>query len=141
MVSAWSGIGITYNRKTAGVYNIEHPLINIIGGAQPALLSELAADSRGENGLLARFCPVYPDNTKKARYSTAVIPEELIDEWEQFLAKLTNMTETVKLKLSQEAQQVYAKWFDENADKADAEPTGYIKGIYGKLDIIALDWL
>jgi hypothetical protein len=78
MLSAWSHLPVTVNRKAAGVMHIEKPLINVLGGIQPDLLPSLASDQRAENGFLSRFMVVYPDNALKAEYS---VQNNNIREW------------------------------------------------------------
>lgn len=138
MISTWSGVPITYNRKTAGIMCITNPCISICGSIQPGLLPDFAADSRQENGFLSRFCTVFPDNTKKARYSTQTIHEEIINGWEEFLSKLVNLDVPIKIRLSKKAEEKYEQWYNKNAEIADAEKSEYLKGVYGKLDIISL---
>jgi hypothetical protein len=137
MISSWSGFGITYNRKTAGIMNIEHPCIMVCGGMQPDLLPTLAADNRLENGFLSRLCSVYPDNVKKADYNSNNLPDHIRTDWERYLSALVNMTK-LELRLSADAQEKYSEWYNMNAQKSNDEPSGYLKGVYGKLDIISL---
>jgi hypothetical protein len=138
MLTAWSGIGITYNRKTSGIMNIERPVIMVCGGIQPDLLPSLANENRAENGFLSRFCAVYPDYALKAEYNEEVPDDKVRKEWEEFLSKLANLTEPMSLKLSSEAQAVYKEWYNLNALKTNEETSGYLKGVYSKLDIISL---
>ncbi len=138
LISSWSGVAMSYNRKGSGVMNIEHPCILVCGGMQPELLPALASDSRAENGFLSRFCCVFPDNAMKAGYNSELLPDKYRLSWEDYLSKLVNMTGKTELTLSKEAEEKYAKWFDINAKITNAEPSGYLKGVYGKLDIVSL---
>src|ERR1035437_2953735 len=85
MLSSWSGIGITYNRKTSVIMSIQHPCILVCGGMQPDLLPSLAANNRVENGFLSRFCCIYPDNTQKAGYNNKILSEKIRTDWEDYL--------------------------------------------------------
>jgi hypothetical protein len=138
MLSSWSGVAMSYNRKGSGVMNINEPFILVCGGMQPDLLPTLAADSRTENGFLSRFCCVYPDNAMKAGYNSELLPDKYRLFWEDYLTKLVGMTGKIELTLSKEAEEKYAKWYDINANVINAEPSGYLRGVYGKLDIICL---
>ena len=137
MLTSWSGYNITYNRKTSGILNISKPCIMVCGGMQPDLLPALAADHRAENGFLSRMCAIYPDNTEKARYNADILPEEIRTEWENYLSRLVGLPE-YSLVLSREAQDLYEEWYNHNAAMINDEESGYLKGVYGKLDIIAL---
>jgi len=138
MISSWSGVTMSYNRKGSGVMNIDDPFILVLGGMQPELLPALASDSRAENGFLSRFCCVYPDNAMKAGYNSELLPDKYRLFWEDYLGKLVNMKGKTELALSKEAEEKYAHWFDINARITNEEPSGYLKGVYGKLDIISL---
>lgn len=137
MLTSWSGFGITYNRKTVGIMNIQHPCVMVCGGMQPDLLPTLAADNRMENGFLSRLCTVYPDNVKKADYNNNNLPDHIRSYWEQYLTDLVNMSKQ-ELILGTDAREKYSVWYNRNVQKSNDEPSGYLKGVYGKLDIISL---
>ena len=40
--------------------------------------------------------------------------------------------------MSSEAETCYANWYNDNAEQTNNEETGYLKGVYGKLDVICL---
>ncbi len=138
MLSSWSCIGMTYNRKGSGVINIPKPIIHVFGGFQPDLLPTLAKDNRAENGFLSRICFVYPDTALKPAYSDAMISNHLYKEWERFLNDLAQIPSSAELQLTAEAHDVYSKWYDVNREYSNIEKSGYLKGVYGKLDIISL---
>jgi len=137
MLSSWSGIGVTYNRKSSGILSIQHPCILVCGGMQPDLLPSLAANNRAENGFLSRFCCIYPDNTQKAGYNNKVLPEKIKKDWEEYLTELLSMTK-LELRMGRDAEEIYSAWYNFNAQMTNDELTGYLKGVYGKLDIISL---
>jgi|GEM_PF-649626 len=137
MLTSWSEIGITYNRKTSGILNILHPCIMVAGGMQPDLLHTLADDNRAENGFLSRLISIYPDNTDKGNYNTNVLNEKVKENWERYLSQLLTLKDQ-KLTLSKDAQQRYELWYNHNAELINKEESGYLKGVFGKLDIISL---
>ena len=138
MVSSWSSESMTFNRKTSGIIHIPKPCLSICGGMQPDLLSTLADDSRAESGFLSRICAVYPDNTEKAEYSDEIVPEEMIARWEDYLAMLAGLAVKTEIRLGIESKKIYEEWYNANSKTTNKEPLGYLKGVYGKLDIIAL---
>ena len=138
MLSSWSCIGMTYNRKGSGVINIQKPIIHVFGGFQPELLPTLAKDNRAENGFLSRFCFIYPDYAPKPEYSDAKIQDHTYKEWERFLNDLVQIPSPYELQLSEEAKKAYSAWYDLNREYTNSEKSGYLKGVYGKLDIISL---
>jgi hypothetical protein len=138
MLTSWSGIGISYNRKTSGILNISRPCIMVCGGMQPDLLPSLAADYRAENGFLSRLCAIYPDHAEKASFNSVKLPKKIQENWENYLEQLVNLPMEYKLSLSPEAQNLYEEWYNRNARIINDEENGYLKGVYGKLDIISL---
>lgn len=138
MVSTWSGISIKFNRKTTDVLYIDNPTILVTGGMQPDLLPTLSSDYRSENGFLARMCFFYPENSQKPAYSDNKLSIEAQNEWDKFIRDLTKIPEVTELTLSPEAEVIYKDWYNINRSKTNDEGSGYLKGVYGKLDIISL---
>lgn len=141
MLSSFNRIRMVTNRKSGGidsVLEIPKPCIFVFGGMQPDLIPKLAADNRAENGFLARFCNVWPDHSKKPGYNKKTVPEELRKQWEEYIVSLTKISTATNINLSDQAENLYKDWFDKNAEISNSEESGYLKGVYGKLDIIAL---
>jgi len=141
MLSSYNRVRWVTNRKYGGinsVLDIPKPCIFVYGGMQPDLIPTLAADNRAENGFLARFCNIWPDNTKKPMYNKNKVPDELIRRWEDYILGLTSIPHTDSITLSVEAEELYSDWFFGNGEISDNESSGYLKGVYGKLDIFAL---
>ena len=140
MLSSYNRIRMVTNRKGGGidsVLDIPEPCILVFGGMQPDLIPTLAADHREENGFLARFCNVYPDRAEKPTYNKNVVPGALKKRWDDYIAKLTRLIKD-EITLSFEAEKLYSDWYSLNCKKSDNEESGYLKGVFGKLDIIAL---
>lgn len=138
MLSTWSQVSYVCNRKGSKPINIAHPVINVFGGIQPDLLPTLALDNRAENGFVSRMCFAFPDFSKKQEYQDSVIPQGIYEEWKLFLVDLTKIPETVTLSLTNDAQEKYRIWFNDNAALTNIENIQHLKGVYGKLDIIVL---
>ncbi len=138
MLSSYNQVDININRKNSDDIFIRKPVISMIGGLQPNILPSLSANNREENGFLARFCFVYPDNSKRSNYIDKSLPAELVDDYEAFIIMLTNWSSKMELFLTKEAQSVYEVFYNNNSALINDEAAGYLKGVYGKLDIIAL---
>jgi hypothetical protein len=136
MLSSWSRVSMVYNRKNA-IIRIENPFINILGGMQPDVLPDLAKDGRAENGFVQRFCYAFPDNVDIQYYNKEKLPESVYREWESFINDLLKLPHT-KLKLTDDAHQLYENWFNKNREIIYHEPSQHMKGAFGKLDIISL---
>tara|TARA_B110000971_G_scaffold164276_1_gene168151 strand:- start:291 stop:2399 length:2109 start_codon:yes stop_codon:yes gene_type:complete len=138
MLSTYYRQPMQINRASKEPINIEKPSIYVGGGIQPEILKDLAKDSRAENGFLSRIMFAYPDLDKKQHYSNKKMNTETLNDYHKYLNSLTNIKEVINLSLSDEAEAIYCKWFNMNVDITNDEPRGYLKGVYGKLDVISL---
>ncbi|MBE7442124.1 MAG: DUF3987 domain-containing protein [Flavobacteriales bacterium] len=138
MLSTFYRQPLQINRASKEPIFIDKPCIYISGGIQPEILNDLAKDNRAENGFLSRFMFAYPDLADKKPYSKAKLNTDTLLNYHKFLSVLDNLTEIVDLTLSDEAETIYSNWYNDNAEKTNNEPTGYLKGVYGKLDVISL---
>ncbi|WP_297097538.1 DUF3987 domain-containing protein [uncultured Draconibacterium sp.] len=138
MLSMWSQKGVTYNRKGSGILNIAKPVINVAGGIHRELLHTLATDNRADNGFLARMVAFFPDNTEKQPYNIATPDESLLNAWDDFMHELTIIKTPKTLILPTQTAKLYEAYFNDNVREINKEVTPYLKGVYGKLDIIVL---
>lgn len=138
MLSTYYRQPMQINRASKEPINIEKPSIYISGGIQPEILKDLAKDSRAENGFLSRIMFAYPDLDKKQHYSNKKLKAETLTDYHKYLHGLASIKETIDLSLSGEAENIYSTWFNKNVDITNKEPKGYLKGVYGKLDVISL---
>ncbi len=138
MLSSWTRIAMKGNRVSKDPLMVSLPVIMVMGGMQPEVLKRLAVDDRSENGFLSRMVFFYPKHTSKPTYSNAIVPEELLVEWEHFIVSLTQMVQKTELRLTQEAEGIYIEWYNKNVGIINNEKSGYLIGVYGKLDVIAL---
>lgn len=138
MLSTFYRQPMQINRASKEPIFIHKPCIYVSGGIQPEILHDLAKDNRAENGFLSRLMFAYPDLADKQPYSNKKLNTDTLMNYQKYLSVLANLTEIVDLKLSNEAETLYANWYNDNAEKTNKEPTGYLKGVYGKLDVISL---
>ena len=138
MLSTYYRQPMQINRASKEPINIEKPSIYVGGGIQPEILKDLAKDSRAENGFLSRLMFVYPDLDKKQHYSNKKMNTATLNDYHKYLNSLTTIKEVINLSLSDGAEAIYCKWFNRNVDITNDEPRGYLKGVYGKLDVISL---
>lgn len=138
MLSTFYRQAMQINRASKEPIFIYKPCIYVSGGIQPDILHDLAKDNRAENGFLSRLIFAYPDLADKQPYSNKKLNTDTLLNYQKYLSVLANLTEIVDLKLSDEAENVYCDWFNDNVKKTNDEPTGYLKGVYGKLDVVSL---
>jgi len=138
MLSTFYRQAMQINRASKEPIFIDKPCIYISGGIQPDILPDLAKENRAENGFLSRFMFAYPDIANKQPYSKNKLNTDTLLNYHKYLSVLDNLTNIVDLELSNEAETIYSNWYNDNAEKTNNEPTGYLKGVYGKLDVIVL---
>lgn len=138
MLSSFFRLPMKFNRAGNEPINIDTPCIFVSGGIQPDLLPTLANDSRAESGFLSRFLFAFPDLQIKQNYSKNKLNSDTLSNYHKYLGALATIKEVVNITLSENAETIYANWFNENAKKTNDETTGYLKGVYGKLDVYAL---
>lgn len=59
-LSSWSNAGITLNRKTAKSSFVESPIIPVLGGIQPSVLTSFFTEENKDNGFIDRMLTCYP---------------------------------------------------------------------------------
>lgn len=138
MLSSFYQQPMQINRASKEPINIPKPSIYVCGGIQPDILKDLAKDSRAENGFLSRLMFVYPDLQKKQYYSNKKLDNKTTECFYNYLDVLASIHNPVGLSLSDEAASIYSDWYNKNADQTNKEDVGYLKGVYGKLDVISL---
>jgi hypothetical protein len=75
-LSTWSGKSVNLNRLTRAGSFVDKPLIPVIGGIQPSILSSFYTEENKENGFVDRMLLCYPElnidlyNEKEMDYNT-----------------------------------------------------------------------
>lgn len=87
-LSLWSSIDEESHRKTSGVTYLENPIVNLIGGIQPDIISCLHGGI--DDGLLARFLLVKPAKVL-GKFTLKGIPPEAVQFYEKFIESLLNL--------------------------------------------------
>ena len=139
ILSTWSNVSFTINRKSEETKLVDDPAMSIIGGIQPRPLGKtFATDALMDSGFTQRFLFVYPDrSTFVKRCDRKRLTPETRESWNNIIGRLFNM-EPLTLQLSHEAERLYADYADANDMKADAEEDDYIGGVRQKMNIHVL---
>ena len=137
--SIWSNVSITINRKSEEATFIEVPAMSIIGGIQPSLIGKtFGAESLMASGFTQRFLFVLPGKVKfTKRRDRKPMTAEMRDSWKSRIDGLFSMEPSV-LTLSEEAENIYNDYADDNDIKADAGTDEYISGLIKKMNIHVL---
>lgn len=139
LLSTWSNVSFTINRKSEETKLIDDPAMSIIGGIQPRPLGKtFGTDALMDSGFTQRFLFTYPDKaTFIKRRDRKRMTQEMRDSWNGTIGRLLGM-EPLTLLLSHEAERLYADYADANDEKADAEEEDYIGGVIQKMNIHVL---
>ena len=139
VLSIWSNVSFTINRKSEDTKQVDDPAMSAIGGIQPGPLGKsFGTDSLMDSGFPQRFLFVYPDKAEFIRrLDRKRMTQEMRDSWSDIIGRLFRM-ESVTLQLSHEAERLYADYADANDMKADTEEDDYIGGMRQKMNIHVL---
>jgi hypothetical protein len=76
-LSSWSNKGITLNRKTAKSSFVESPIIPVLGGIQPSILTQFFTEENKDNGFIDRMLTCFPD-LQIDEYNAAEMDEAIL---------------------------------------------------------------
>jgi hypothetical protein len=100
LLSAYSGMSLKAVRKTEDFpLTIPVPCINIIGGIQTGLLSDVMTREYVSNGLIDRFLFVYPKNTKIPEWQIGIDKKQRPDtmsRWTRIIRRVIDLPLDVK---------------------------------------------
>ncbi len=142
-LSIWSGQSVTIDRKTSDSVRIARPFISILGGIQPAVLSRMANDVRGDNGVMERFRFRFPNSAKNENWRDST-PDTaaVISRWHSIVRKLTNIPIQVDsydtpqptvINYSVGAWQILKEWQKDNAQRINDEDEA-LAGVLVKME-------
>ena len=138
MLSSFYRMPMVINRASKEPVRIDKPTIFLIGGIQPDLLGDLAKDNRAENGFLSRMLHVFPDLDDKPFYNPEKMDAEVLANYHKYLSGLDSIDDKISLSLSIEAETEYENWYNKNVRITNETDVGYLKGVYGKLEVQVL---
>jgi hypothetical protein len=138
LLTMWSGKSVCYNRVSKDPIRINDPFVSILGGIPPVLLTELSKENRDISGFLPRFCFIYPDNANKPKYRNFTLDDESVIAYAKYIQYILSINGMEEFRLSDEAENLYEKFYNMNCIRYDNEKSEYLKGVYAKLDIILL---
>lgn len=140
MLSSWSQQ--VYKTKRVGRKGefIKKPNINVYGGIQTGLLTEMAKDNRAVNGFLQRFCFVFPDKIEAPAYNKNELSYEFKSRYRKYITNLLEVTSyREEIRLSSEAELLYEVFYNKNRDLINSgKQPDYISECTSKFNIIVL---
>ena len=148
----WDNEDIILDRVGREVF-IKQANVSVLGGIQPHVIKTLAANNRSENGFLARLLFAYPSNLKKPYPSDTKAHVSIFDKYKEIIKYLHHLPQdskkaenefdqpsinTIPLKLSYEAQELYKQFLIDNTDALNETEDEITKAILAKLDTYCL---
>lgn len=140
MLSTWSQQVFKVNRVGSENLFISDPFVNVFGGIQTGLLSELAKENRSVNGFLPRFCFVFPDKIETPRFQREELEPSIKIHYQTYIERLLSITgNRDEIRLNHEALELYGDFVNKNADINDSgKQADYLNEVNAKLNIIVL---
>ena len=100
-LSSWSGKPISLNRKTVKNNYVHRPLIPVLGGIQPGILSDLFTVQNKENGFVDRMLLSFPELGVE-NYNTNQMPKELLDWYIDYILQMHSQVKTQLIKFDED---------------------------------------
>lgn len=91
-LSSWSGKAVSLNRKTAKSAFVEKPLIPVLGGIQPSILTTFYTEENKDNGFIDRMLLSFPE-LEIEKYNDKEISKEIL-EW--YSSSVINFYDAIK---------------------------------------------
>jgi hypothetical protein len=105
----FNGDAISVDRVSKAPLRVESPNVNILGGMQPKVLKDMASNNREDDGFLARFLFVYPENLKPNIFTGKQIDENQYKNYNKLIQDLF-ATSNKTLKTSEDQIKIYKEW-------------------------------
>lgn len=123
----YNGGSVIVNRVSSQPLNIEDTCIGVIGTIQPGLLNEFAK-GKTESGFVDRWLFAYPDDAAYPKMTEAQLPPERTKTWCEIIDRIYSVPYTPgarPLKLTRDAMDAYAKWFNALADQKNCASNAF----------------
>jgi len=129
----WSGSPVLIQRISRDEDKVEDPFCTIIGGIQPGVLDVLSNGENEHNGFFHRFLFLYPEPELKADWTQREPNSPLQKGYYDLIDKITAYRDTDRTyKLTEDANILYATWFNNKNRKYNISTSDQVKGVIAK---------
>lgn len=129
----WSGAPVLVQRMSREENKVENPFCSIVGGIQPGVLDSLSSKDNEHNGFYHRFLFCYPEPQNKKDWGNHKMPDGIKEAMYSIFDTFMMFREADrKYVMSDEANQLYAEWFNNKNKKYNFAPDDNVKGIIAK---------
>jgi len=129
LTAYYDGDNPSYSTKTAGIYEIEPPSVNILGGSTKAWLRTGLSEEKGTSGYSARFLYVVMNYTERRSTGDYEVPEARL-KMVDILHYVENLSGEIKA--TPEVWKWYEKWYNKFADELQKAPDDFMLGYMGR---------
>lgn len=132
-LSLWAATQLKINRRTAATIFVAHPVVSVVGGIQPDLLPDLAAERNRADGFLDRFLWAYPPAHYPA-WTDDFVETRVVEDVTTLcrLLRPQSAPDPAVVVLTSDARAAFREWFDDN-QALIREAIGLAAGAYAKL--------
>lgn len=130
----WNGSPILLQRITRDENKVQEPFCHIIGGIQVGVLETLSKEQNEHNGFFHRFLFVYPKPETKPDWGNLNMPNVVEQDFFNYFGVLLNsrLQDKKRYSLSNEADALYAEWYNNKNKKYNIATSDQVKGIISK---------
>lgn len=141
-MAIYSNSPLYINRKGSDTIIIQNPFLNITGTIQPEILvSAFGKETYINNGYLARWMFVIPENQTIQMYNENVIDEAILERYDKYIRDIaTAPIQPYTVTYTPKAKRLYADYYNSLQTKKEIATDGYEAGIYSKLQINVQRW-
>lgn len=141
LLSISSGTQISVNRKNGEPIVIPNPFLNITGTIQPeTLIKVYGKEAYINNGYLARWVFVFPENQAIQMYNENTVDEVVLKRYDRFIRDIAKSTDLGIVPFTSGAKKLYADYYNMLQIKKMNATDSYEAGIYSKLQIHVQRW-
>lgn len=116
-LSSWSNKGITLNRKTAKSSFVESPIIPVLGGIQPSILTQFFTEENKDNGFIDRMLTCFPE-LEVDHYNENEMSEDILTWYNDYIVTFYQVVKRELIEYTNEGEiQSYICKFDNEAKK------------------------
>jgi DNA-binding transcriptional regulator YiaG len=102
-LSSWSNKGVAVNRKTSKNSFVESPIIPVLGGIQPSILTNFFTDENKDNGFIDRMLTCFPDLQVDV-YCNKTIEESALTWYNDYIVNFYELVKTKVVKKDEDGE-------------------------------------
>ena len=129
LTAYYDGDNPSYSTKTAGIYELDPPSVNILGGSTKAWLRTGLSEEKGTSGYSARFLYVVMNHTERRSTGDYEVPKARI-KMRDILEAISNFSGEIKV--TPEVWRWYERWYNKFADELQKAPDDFMLGYKGR---------